>query len=620
MRRSERISPATGTSSILTVIGLLLAAQSAPAAGGVHGHARFEKVKGNPVLGYQELYETNLFLSPADDSLVGPSRRLGTTVYNGGCQTVTTHDGAFCIDSLPAAGYSILVNQPLFYVAPRVVPYVVVPEGAFIELNIDLGIDYSTYFKSDWTGPENRWYQTFVATGTGIRGVEFSYAGNSPASVSVALMRDNGDPDVRNWPVVVERVDPDVGAVTDNWVRFRSQEAPTDAGQTYAIRLTANGGSGVIQPYKRNKDPNSYVGGRAYNSAGTPQNFDINLVVFSDNDGTVVTMNKRTQGLGQLLEGNFSVKWGQTFTATQASLAAVDVWASGANHIWDLTFTWRIREGGPGGPQISPTKKTAAAYQSFGSGLHGVSYDPNEVRLTAGQTYFVEFETVNPPMGSQGFNPYIMDTDSYDGGTGWFWNGAEWIQRPTQDVSMTILEYRPIGPRIQLNPTAIVRKLHRGGSLPPENFTVTNIGNDLLVYTIADDAAWLEVDPTAGDSAGEPDLITLTYDVASLGVGTYPATVTVTAPGATNSPTGLAVQVMVQTVPPDFDRDEDVDIRDFGFLQACYSGQGIPQNDAACADARLDGDGDVDPDDLQIFLRCFSGPNVLPAHDCAPVR
>ncbi len=620
MRLIRQFIRRAGIPGILAVLGSMLTTQTALALGGVHGHARFEKIKGQPQMGYQELYESNLFLSAADNGMVGPSRRLGTTVYNGGCQTITTHDGAYCIDSLPAAGYSILVNQPLFYIAPRVIPYVQVPEDAFAVLNPELGIDYSTYFKNDWTWPENRWYQTFVATGTGVRGVEFSYAGNDPAGVSVALLRDNGDPDVRNWTVIHERTDTDVGAVTDNWVRFRSADAPTDAGHTYAIRLTANGGSGVIQPYRRNKDVNSYAGGRAYNAAGTAQNFDLNLVVFSDNDGTVVTMNKRTQGLGVLLEGNFSARWGQTFVATQASLAAVDVWAAGANHIWDLDFTWRIREGGPTGPQISPTRTTAAAYQSFGSGLHGVSYDPNEARLTPGQTYFVEFETVDPPIGSQGFNPYIMDNDSYDGGTGWFWNGLEWVQRPTQDVSMTILEYRPVGPRIQLNPTSIVRKLHRGAGLPPETFTVTNIGNDLLVYTIADDAAWLEVNPTGGDSAGEPDTIAITYDVASLGVGTHPATITVTAAGASNSPAQLAVEVRVQTVPPDFDRDEDVDARDFGHLQACYSGLGIPQSDPACDDALLDGDEDVDPADLQAFLKCFLGPNILPAPDCAPVR
>ena len=53
-----------------------------------------------------------------------------------------------------------------------------------------------------------------------------------------------------------------------------------------------------------------------------------------------------------------------------------------------------------------------------------------------------------------------------------------------------------------------------------------------------------------------------------------------------------------------------VDQSDYGHLQACLSGKDIAQLDPACQDAWLDGDADVDSDDMNILLGCFSGPDV----------
>lgn len=67
---------------------------------------------------------------------------------------------------------------------------------------------------------------------------------------------------------------------------------------------------------------------------------------------------------------------------------------------------------------------------------------------------------------------------------------------------------------------------------------------------------------------------------------------------------------------PDFDRDGDVDLDDFGHLQACLSGPDTPQTDPACQDARLDLDSDVDLADIDAFLQCFSGAGVLADYGC----
>lgn len=66
----------------------------------------------------------------------------------------------------------------------------------------------------------------------------------------------------------------------------------------------------------------------------------------------------------------------------------------------------------------------------------------------------------------------------------------------------------------------------------------------------------------------------------------------------------------------DFDDDGDVDQQDFGHLQACLSGMGVPQPGAECQDARLDVDSDVDQEDASLFQMCMGGSGVFPDPVC----
>lgn len=112
--------------------------------------------------------------------------------------------------------------------------------------------------------------------------------------------------------------------------------------------------------------------------------------------------------------------------------------------------------------------------------------------------------------------------------------------------------------------------------------------------------------------SGMPGEVDRTY----LEKGTFQASLavmTARAGPATSDP----VQIIVKPTVGDFDGDGDVDMDDFGYLQACLTDVGVPQDDPACADARLDGDADVDQDDLNILLGCFSGPDTPARLDCA---
>ena len=54
--------------SVVIILALLVPEQWAQAGGSIAGQGRFEKIAGVPSMGYQYLYEWDLFLSPSDNS------------------------------------------------------------------------------------------------------------------------------------------------------------------------------------------------------------------------------------------------------------------------------------------------------------------------------------------------------------------------------------------------------------------------------------------------------------------------------------------------------------------------------------------------------------------------
>ena len=194
----------------------------------------------------------------------------------------------------------------------------------------------------------------------------------------------------------------------------------------------------------------------------------------------------------------------------------------------------------------------------------------------------------------------------------WFldgWYPDIYLDKPVTGVP-------PGAPRIALYPKVVNLETTYGITPAPGTFTVTNVGDLTLDYTIYDDADWLTVAPEDGSSTGESDTIQVACDVAGLGLGPHVATIRVEDIDASNSPQPITVNLTVKPVPGDFDADMDRDQADFGHLQACLTGSGVPQNDANCQDAKLDGDADVDQEDARMLLRCLTGPGFLPDPHC----
>jgi hypothetical protein len=68
--------------------------------------------------------------------------------------------------------------------------------------------------------------------------------------------------------------------------------------------------------------------------------------------------------------------------------------------------------------------------------------------------------------------------------------------------------------------------------------------------------------------------------------------------------------------PADFDHDGDMDLDDLAVFMACASGPRVAYS-GDCAKADFEHDGDVDQADFGIFQRCYSGAGKAVNPDCA---
>ncbi|MBN1490004.1 MAG: BACON domain-containing protein, partial [Phycisphaerae bacterium] len=144
------------------------------------------------------------------------------------------------------------------------------------------------------------------------------------------------------------------------------------------------------------------------------------------------------------------------------------------------------------------------------------------------------------------------------------------------------------------------------------SFTVTTGGMTRLDYEITTSENWLTVTPAAGSVTCGADSITVQFGAAAplpSQCGPHTAVISVSAPGTAIEPQTIDVTLTILPSTPDFDRDDDVDLTDFGTFQACFNGPNRPPFYPSCGATDLDCDGDVDLADFGIFAACFNGPN-----------
>jgi len=101
-------------------------------------------------------------------------------------------------------------------------------------------------------------------------------------------------------------------------------------------------------------------------------------------------------------------------------------------------------------------------------------------------------------------------------------------------------------PSILFNPTSLSFSGTAGGTAPSaKSIMLTNPSGGTLNWNLTESAAWLGLNVTSGNTTTEIDSISASVLTSGLAAGTYSTAVTVSAPGATNSPQTIPVTLIL---------------------------------------------------------------------------
>jgi hypothetical protein len=114
---------------------------------------------------------------------------------------------------------------------------------------------------------------------------------------------------------------------------------------------------------------------------------------------------------------------------------------------------------------------------------------------------------------------------------------------------MACAEPTPSSPLITAGPASFDFSARQGGANPArQTLSLWNSGGATLTWSATDSADCLILSPTSGSSAEETDNIILSVDISGMNAGSYAAVVTISAPGAANTPQTVVVNLTIN--PP----------------------------------------------------------------------
>ena len=113
----------------------------------------------------------------------------------------------------------------------------------------------------------------------------------------------------------------------------------------------------------------------------------------------------------------------------------------------------------------------------------------------------------------------------------------------------------PVSPTIAASPSSFSFTTEERANPPSQTLEIQNSGEGTLDWSATDDADWLTLNPTSGSCpSGETDDVTVSVDVTGITTGDYSATITISAPEATNTPQTVAVNLTISpagvNIPP----------------------------------------------------------------------
>jgi uncharacterized membrane protein YphA (DoxX/SURF4 family) len=110
----------------------------------------------------------------------------------------------------------------------------------------------------------------------------------------------------------------------------------------------------------------------------------------------------------------------------------------------------------------------------------------------------------------------------------------------------------PAPPIISYSSSSFSFAATEGGSNPlSQTLELWNSGDGALNWSVSEDATWLSLDPISGSSTGEHGFVTVSVNISGMAAGDYDAAITISAPGATNTPQTVPVSLTVSSPTPE---------------------------------------------------------------------
>jgi len=300
---------------------------------------------------------------------------------------------------------------------PIPVEYACVPEG------------YPEVWDRQYMVRGHDFYQTIVPRGTQLYGVsafdgpKFAPWGNK---INVSVHED--DPQGRLIMVTEAGEGPSehVSATHSDHelprIGWRHGNMPVTPGRKYAVRVGAyrHGGPHFrLDAYLRPDKGDGYADGNV-SVDGKPFEADLCCLIFSNACGQIVENHIRSEEWDLFLPRHRpSTNWGQSFVSHGVSLAGISFWASSGQSAEPVRCEIAIHPDGPWERPIGPRKIAVShpsparprirypdsrpvpgceAFYKLPCELYQVAYQPDELPLAPGKTYYVAIKPSRPLM------------------------------------------------------------------------------------------------------------------------------------------------------------------------------------------------------------------------------
>lgn len=224
----------------------------------------------------------------------------------------------------------------------------------------------------------------------------------------------------------------------------------------------------------------------------------------------------------------FSGKNGSTCTSCHSSGTAPIVTLTGPTTVTSgSTNTYTISVStvmsGSGGVDVAASAGTFAA----GTGTKVLSGEIVHSSPSSSHTWIFSW-TAPTVTGTATATLYAAAIDSLGGGTG------------TLQQGITVTATAP-APTVGVSPASLSFNWS-GGATPAAQSIAVNSGGSALSFSVATSATWLAATPVSGTTAGN---VSVSVNPGSLAAGTYTGTVSINAPGASNSPKTVPITLTV---------------------------------------------------------------------------